>query len=141
MKKHCFTRIACFVVMLGLLTSTASAASSVQPRYVKISILSSELLGISLAGRATCCGSVSLWDSSCKATLYVELQQSDDGDSWTTIKSWSDSGYGDVIIEEYWYVDSGYQYRVLTTAIVYSGTGAYIETEMAESTVQTYSTP
>lgn len=139
MKKRSLLQIICLFLIFGLLLSTASAASQVQPRYQKINILTAELQSISLAGRATCCGTVTVLDESCNVELYVELQQSEDGvNGWTTIKTWSTNGHENLAIEEYWYVDSGYYYRSVTCAIVYNSQNAYIESDALDSAVRYY---
>lgn len=135
MKKRNLLRAISLILMLGMLFSTATA-SQAQPRYVKIHTLTSELLGINWLGKANCCGSVTVLDSSCMVELYVELQQSDDGvNGWTTIKSWSTTGSGELAIEENHYVSSGYYYRVVTCAMVFTASGAYIEAEALESAI------
>lgn len=139
MKKRSLLRIVCLFLIFGLLLSTASAASQVQPRYQKIHTITSELLSISLAGRATCCGTADSLDTTCTLDLYLELQQSADGvDDWTTIKTWHTSGNSTVVIEDFWYVDSGYYYRAVTSVIVYSSANAYIESDATESAVFYY---
>lgn len=138
MKKR-MLRTICLFLIFGLLLSTASAASQVQPRYQKIHTITAELLSISLAGRATCYGLANSLDTSCRLDLYVDLQQSEDGvNGWTTIKTWTTSGYGDVVIEDFWYVDSGYYYRAVTSVIVYNSQGAYIESDATDSAVFYY---
>ena len=140
MKKHHLVRLACLILSIFFLLPTAAATNGIQPRYQEISALTSELHGISLAGRATCCGTVSLWlNSNCTVDLIVELQQSEDGvNNWSTIKSWSNSGDQFVAVEEYWYVDSGYYYRAATCAIVYDTDGNYIESDALSSAVFYY---
>ena len=136
MKKRSLIRAISLFLMLGMLFSTASAASQVQPRYAKIHTLSSELLSINWLGKATCCGFVNLLDETCIIDVYVDLQRSEDGfDDWTTIKTWSATGNGNVIIEKSYYVASGYYYRVGTTAIIYDAQGNYIESDIASSAV------
>lgn len=135
MKKNLF-RIICLFLLLGLLLSSASAASQVQPRYAKIHTLTSELFGISWLGKTTCCGTVDSLDSSCQLDLYVELQRSEDGvNGWSTIQTWNATGYEYVVIEENHYVTSGYYYRVVTSVVVYDSEGYFIESDAASSAV------
>lgn len=136
--KKTFIRFGALMLVFVLLLSSASAASQVQPRYAKLNTVSSELISISLAGRATCSGYATIWDSNCNLTLYVELQQSSDGVTWSAVKSWNTTGNRSAAIEGYWYVSSGYQYQVVTTAMVYDSTGAYIEMGMAQSAIIEY---
>ena len=138
MKKLRATRIASFMLVLALLLSPASAANEIQPRYQKISIMSAELFGVSWLGKVTCVGSVSLWDTSCTARLTVDLQRSTDCSSWETIKTGSASGDYDLIIEEDWYVTSGYYYQVVAGVTVFNSSGAYVEMDAAESAIIQY---
>ncbi len=136
MKKRNLIRIVSFLLMIGLLLSSASAASQVQPRYQKINILTSELLSINWLGKATCGGTVTVLDETCNVELYVELQRSEDGvNSWETIKTWNTTGTEELAIEGYYYVRSGYYYRAVTCAIIYNSEGAYIESDTARSAV------
>ena len=75
MKKRNFVRAISLFLMLGMLLSTASAASQVQPRYAKIHTLTSELLSINWLGKATCCGTADSKDGTCRLDLFVELQR------------------------------------------------------------------
>lgn len=58
--------------------------------------------------------------------LKIELQRYKDG-YWTSIKSWSGSGTGEVTMDKSWYVTSGYYYRTAATATVYTSSGSYVE--------------
>lgn len=136
MKKRSLVLVISLFLLLGMLFSTASAASQVQPRYAKIHTITSELLSINWLGKATFCGSADSLDSTCRLELYVELQRSADGfDGWTTIKTWSTTGYEDVVIEESHYVASGYYYRIGTIVIVYDSNGNFIESDAISSAV------
>ena len=139
MTKRRATRIISFVLVFLLLLSSVSAANEVQPRYEKMDGLAANLIGVSWLGKVTCVGLVTLWDTTCTASLTVELQRSPNGtSSWDTIKSWNQSGDYDIIIEEDWYVTSGYYYRVAAVAIIYDANGAYVEMDIATSGVVQY---
>ena len=127
-----------FVLAFILLLLVTSVGSAVQPRYIKIVNLSATLESISLAGRATCSSLVSILDATCSVTITAELQQSGDGTSWDTIKTWSSSGNRTAETAGYWYVDKGYGYRVLATATVYNSSGNIVETASATSLVREY---
>lgn len=139
MKKRSAIRVISVLLLIGMLFSFASVASAtdqVQPRYQKIVILTSELLDINWLGKATFCGTVSLLDETCLIDLFVDLQRSEDGvDGWTTIKTWSATGYEDVVIEKSYYVASGYYYRIGTTAIIYDAQGNFVESDGIASAV------
>lgn len=90
----------------------------VAPQYEYISIIGSSL-SISGNGYATCGGDILLvhdYDS----VITITLQRSSDGNSWSNVRSWSESfsGSGFHVLEEGQYVVSGYIYRVVTTAII-----------------------
>lgn len=139
MKKRSLIRVISLLLVFGMLLSTASAASQAQSRYAKIHILSSELLDINWLGKATCAGYVSLLDETCIIDLFVELQRSEDGVNWwTTIKTWSATGYEDVIIEKTHYVASGYYYRVVTSAVIYDANESFIESNAVSSAILYY---
>ena len=132
MKKtsKCFTRILTVVLALCMLTftfSTVSAATpTVQPRYQRICYFSTSLT-ISSSGRATCYGSVTPWDTTDIVDLTAELQRAPQGGTWTTIKTWTNSGSVSVSVDKDWYVASGYYYRVRVTADIYTADGTFVE--------------
>lgn len=138
MKRIYVQRALGLAIAFLVLVSSALAANAAQPRYVKIQSLSADLQSISLAGRATCNSSVIVYDAACSVTITAELQQSGDGASWDTIKTWSSSGNRTVEIDGYWYVDQGYEYRVLATATVYDSSGNIVETASTTSSVREY---
>lgn len=136
MKKRNLVRIISLFLLLGMLLSTASAANQVQPRYAKIHTITSELLSINWLGKATICGSADSLDPSCRLELYVDLQRSEDGfDGWSIVKTWSTTGYEDVVIDTTHYVASGYYYRIITSVIVYDANGNFIESDLIPSAV------
>ena len=138
MKSSIMKKMIGLIAVLLVLTTTIFVANAVQPRYVKIQSLSADLQSISLAGRATCNSSVIVPDAACSVTIIAELQQSSDGNTWDTIKTWSDSGCYAAETDGYWYVDKGYEYRVLATATVYNSSGDIVETASTTSLVREY---
>ncbi|RAV02654.1 hypothetical protein [Paenibacillus sp. YN15] len=102
----------------------------VVPYYDYISFVGATI-SIDSGGRSTSTGYVFYTDNY-DSMLTVELQRSD-GTGWSTVKSWSDSfsGSGYKLIEEDYYVFSGYTYRVVTTAAIKSGN---VILEIASST-------
>lgn len=136
MKKRSLVLVISLFLLLGMLLSTVSAASQVQPRYTKIHTITSELLSINWLGKATFCGTADSLDPSCLLELCVELQRSEDGfDGWDTIETWSTTGYEDVIIDTTHYVGSGYYYRIVTVVIAYDSNGYFIESNAIPSAV------
>ncbi len=127
MKKN----ILSLIVLFGVLMSVFMTAHAIEPRYVAITSLSSTL-NISSAGAAECTGNVEMWDGY-TADLKVELKR--DG---TTIKTWTDSGSGEVSAGGTYYVTSGHDYIVVTTATVYNRSGRWIESPTCDSDKQHY---
>lgn len=94
-------------------------ANMIQPRWTYISYVATGL-DISLAGKATCTTSVSLYSSSnCTCEIEMILQQND-GSGWDDLKSWTVSGGVDTDIEKSWYIESGYEYQVESHIYVYT---------------------
>lgn len=107
----------------------------IEPRYIGTNDVYSSLT-ISSSGRATCLGSVST-DSGYTANVKMSLQQKN-GTTWSTIKTWSDSG-ADVLLSGNYYVASGYDYRVKVSADVsIISTGSIIERPVAYSATVHY---
>ena len=96
---------------------TAQAAQSA-PRYIGISELYSSLT-ISSAGRASCEGSAEV-RSGYTVNLTVELKR--DG---VSIHEWTASGSGTVTAGGTYYVMSGHDYVVTTTAVSYTHLDVY----------------
>jgi len=121
-------KISCVVLIaLTILASSVQVLAansefhgSITPQYTHISHISSRL-SISAWGEADCIGSAALYSSSNTVSLTMELQKQD-GNSWTTIKSWTSSAPGlpGVYMEQYHWVSRG-TYRLRCTARAYSG--------------------
>ena len=140
MKKHALTLFLCLLVLVSPLIPTASAAmydEGIQLHYSRI--LGIDVgLDISSSGRADCYGQVALDSISDTADLTMELQRSNGGNSWRTIKTWSTSGSDTVTLDKDWYVTSGYTYRVHVTVNVYTSSGNLAETESENSLTVNY---
>lgn len=133
MKKKTIHSIIPMLLLVGLLMSglvTAHAAQAVL-RYTGISELTATL-SMSSAGGAKCKGSAEV-RSGYTVDLTVELKQ--DG---YTIKTWTNSGTGTVSASGTYYVMSGHEYVVTTTAEVKDSNGRIIETPSKDSLVSSY---
>ena len=130
MKTH--TRFAIsLLVAVSILTANLVTVHAIELRYAGVIHLNSSLT-ISARGAATCSGSVSLM-SGYTADITVELKR--DG---TTIKTWTDSGSRTVSADGTYYVTSGHDYVVTTTATVYDSNGKIVETPSKDSTKVSY---
>ena len=140
MKKHALTLFLCLLVLVSPLIPNAAAAmwdEGIQPHYTRI--LGIDVgLDISSSGRADCYSQVVLDNTSDTADLTMELQRSNGGNSWRTIKTWSTSGSDTVTLDKDWYVTSGYTYRVHITVDVYTSSGSFAETESEDSMTFTH---
>lgn len=130
MKKHTRTAMA-LLLLVGALMANFATAQAVELRYAGVSRISSTL-NISSSGAASCSGQAII-RSGYTADLTVELQQ--DG---TTIKTWTDSGSGTLSAGGTYYVTSGHDYIVVTTATVYDSNGNYVESPSGNSPTKSY---
>ena len=130
--------VLCLMLMLSLMSpfvladGAEESAPAVQPRYSYITSIAVSI-DLSPTWKTTDVGQVILSDSTCSAVLIMELQQLDG--YWKEIKQWSDSGSRTVILDETWYVLSGYQYRAVVTAYVYNADNELVETASVISQV------
>lgn len=135
-----FVIMVVFSVVPAFAVDSASVSNkgSISPMFVGISTMSASI-DIDYLGCATCAGSVSLSNNSYSVNFTVALQRYN-GSGWTTIKTWSDTGYGydGTIIEGYYYVPSSGTYRTASTAKVYNSSGSLIETQTIYSGTKTY---
>lgn len=61
------------------------------------------------------------------ATVKVQLQKQVSG-KWSTIKSWFDYSSTDIaLVESYYYVPSGYNYKLVIQSYVYGADGGLLE--------------
>lgn len=117
--------------------STRNQEIIITPYYSYITSVGASI-SIGKNGYATCTGSVTIF-SGHDTSITITLQRSKDGKSWTNIKSWSKdfSGIGAHSLEDGYYVNSGYQYRVLNTTKVKNGS-TVLETATVYSAVVSY---
>ena len=116
------------LLLFGVLITNFAAvqAKAIEPRYTGVVQLRSSL-NISAGGAASCAGKAVLRDGY-TVDLVIELKQ--DG---TTIKTWTKSGSGTVSGGGTYYVASGHDYIVVTTATVYDKDGKVVETPSKDS--------
>ncbi len=133
MKKNIRTRIAMIFLLSAIFLTnfTIVQAAGVEPRYTGIFQLRSTL-NISTSGAASCTGKVSLRNGY-TADVTVELKQ--DG---RTIKTWTKSGDEVVSTGGTYYVASGHDYVVTTTASVYDEDGTLVESPSLDSVERHY---
>ncbi|BAE83942.1 hypothetical protein DesLBE_5320 [Desulfitobacterium sp. LBE] len=111
--------------------------SVVSPLYTYISSIIPSFK-IDSSGKSTSYGGASAYNN--KHTIYVNVElEKSSGSSWSTVKSWSISGPGGMLVgtENDYYVTWG-TYRVCVTAKVYDAFGKLLETQSAYSPVITY---
>lgn len=120
-KSICF--ILAFALILCILPSV-SASSSIQPRYTAI-LYFNHNLSIDSSGLATCSGKVEA-KANLPTKLIIKLQRYSNG-TWTTIKSWEDTGDFYVRLSKTYYVADGYSYRVYVEGYVYDVNGSLLE--------------
>lgn len=128
MKRRILSLVALVLLMTSMLVMPAAAAEetpTVTPRYVNIMYFNASC-GINSSGKASCYSFVETANTSYKIYLNIELQRYKDG-YWSSIKSWTGSGTGEVTMDKSWYVTSGYYYRTAATATVYTSGGSYVE--------------
>ncbi len=132
MKKTIPSTILLFLLLTALVGNLVVAyASDIMPLYTGVASLTSGLT-ISTTGKATCSGKVMLWDDY-TADVTVELKR--DG---TTIKTWTSSGTDVVSAGGTYYVTSGHEYVVTTTATVYDSNGKIVESPSKDSPSKNY---
>lgn len=128
------------ILLLGVVVPSAAFAQPIPdsdrveeavPRFTGITTLASSLT-ISKYGRADCGGTVSLRDG---YTVDVTVELKQDG---TVIKTWTESGSGVVGAGGSYYVTSGHDYVVTTTAEVYNSSGKLVEAPSEDSLEKSY---
>lgn len=143
--KKTIVRILCFALVLCTVMGTVVYAENavlqtsnmVQPRWTYIAEIITGL-DISLAGKATCTTSVSLYMSSnCTCRIEMILQQND-GSGWADIKSWTVSGGVDTYVSKSWYLESGYEYQVESHIYVYDANNLLTEYAVTHSPVDSF---
>lgn len=85
------------------------------PRYTYTSMV---IASISLDGQlATCSAGVEVYNDR-NFSYVMSIQQSANGYSWKTLKSWSGTGTGIGAMGKQYYCTKGYHYRVVVTSTV-----------------------
>ena len=130
MKKHIRPTIL-MLLAVSMLMAGFTTAQAVEPRYTGITRINSTLT-ISAKGAARCTGEIMLRPGY-TADLTVELKQ--DG---TIIKTWTGTGSGTISAGGTYFVTSGHDYVVTTTATVYDSNGKIVETPSKDSTKVSY---
>ena len=122
--------------MLTAMATTARAMSplqsDIQPRYVGVSTASANLT-ISSSGKATVSSRV------CTSPGYtVNVVVSLERDSGASVKSWSNSGGGNVIVDDIYYVSHGHDYYVSASIDVFDRNGKLVDSFTTESSTVEY---
>lgn len=132
MKRKLISILALLLVTASLLALPAAAAesayseSTVSPRYVNIRAFTASI-DISSSGKAECYTYIKTANSSYSITVNMVLQRYVN-DSWTTVKSWTSSGTGSLIMDKSYYITGDYYYRTGAAATIRDENGAFIET-------------
>lgn len=129
-KKRTRTLIAVLVLSLVVGMVPAAAAqtndeSEIQPCYIDLFAVAANI-NISTAGKATCEGYATTYNSTDEIRMTLYLQRLEDG-KWVTIKYWNGKGHDTLMMEAYRYVVPGYYYHTLTMVSIYDSAGKYIE--------------
>ena len=119
------------ILLLGALIVNLAPAQAVEPRFAVVTDLVASL-SVSSSGKASCSGAVYV-DEGYTVDLKMELKQ--DG---TTIKTWTNSGSGMVRVSGNYYVTSGHNYMVVTTATAYTSSGQWVESQVKNSDEKHY---
>ena len=125
------------LLCLTMIVPTAAASGNeedISPQYMVV-ITFGTSFDIDNNGRSTCTGKGTV-ETNYTIDITMELQQKK-GNSWETIKTWTDSGRR-VNLEENWYVDSGYYYRIKLSGEATNSSGKVIESPETYSGVQYY---
>lgn len=136
MKKTIAKRFAALMLTLCMAGACLPTAAATETSYDDPSTITPRMIGIqdgivsidvASSGRATCTGYVRI-KSGYTADLSLYLQRSKKGDAWESIKEWTTSGSGDMLLDKIYYVSNGYMYRCATIVDVYDSNGNCVET-------------
>lgn len=131
------TALAVLCVMSTCLSAYAAEATpQIQPRYVGLSSAQA-YLSISSDGCAHCTATVRI-RSGYNASVTMELQRSRVGSNWSAVTSWSASGSGTISLDEYYYVASGYTYRVVVHVTASDSRENFVESVSKNSETKDY---
>lgn len=138
MKTKKRTRMLIAVLVLSLVVGMVPAAaaqtndeSEIQPYYIDLFQITANI-NISNAGKATCTGYATTYNSTDEIRMTLYLQRLEDG-KWVTVKSWSSTGHDYLAMEAYRYIVPGYYYHTLTMVSIYDSAGKYIESASCAS--------
>ena len=128
--------------LLGAVPVNATEIDTNEPEpvieeYKNISLITASL-SIGSSGLAVCSGYAQTYSTTDKINLTVTLQRQNSSGSWSPVTSWHSTGYGSATIIGRYYVTSGYNYRSVTRASVYTSSGTYVETVLKYSAVVYY---
>lgn len=131
-----FKRLVTIMLMLSVAVSLMALPAAaidysdmISLQYIGLEDVTAEL-DISSNGYASCEGSASVKDNY-TVTVVMELQQKNG--TWRTIRTWTEKGGTDVIVDESYRVSSKYSYRVAATAKVYNSSGSLVESKTSYS--------
>ena len=131
--------IAVLLLMCLLVSVSYAQAFVISPMYVGIDVFQVSL-SINGSGIAGCSAYLTTSISSCTPTLAVTLKKSTNGQTWTSVKSWSATGtylLGASAVETI-AVASGYQYKLFATGRIINSEGVVIETAYKNSAAVAY---
>lgn len=104
------------VVLILTMSTLAYAGTAPQPRYTLIANASSTL-SINGSGLASCTGSVT-GQTGVDSVKIVGYLQKDNGSSWVTVKSWTQTWTGrtGTMYKTYYVTNGSYRFRAYCTA-------------------------
>lgn len=114
----CLTTLVCPIAV-----NAETPENTVTPRYIAMASTGVDLQ-LGLFGKLTCIGKTGV-QYGYTAEVIVELQQSG---NWHTIQTWTDRGSTAALVEQTYYVESGYTYRLKVTHTSYDSNGRVVET-------------
>ncbi|MEA5038772.1 MAG: hypothetical protein VB086_02925 [Clostridiaceae bacterium] len=115
--------------------SAELSSAQITPMFTYIALLGVGL-NINSNGLAACGGTAIIYNTLYTCSMTMKLQRYTS--SWTTIQTWTFSGDDTLDVTEYYYVTSGYDYRVVITVKVYNQNGTLLETQTATSATRSY---
>jgi len=141
MKRRMKTRVSIALLLAMLCTQLSAFAAAPEdteatPWYIGMSSLY-VTVDVTSYGRADCFGEAVIRDGY-KCDLELYLLQSDDGENFSTIKTWTTSGTGTVNLDKMWYVDEGYYYQTCVYVTVYTANGTFVEGKELSSGIDYY---
>lgn len=135
--KRRFSLVLAVILLISLAVPVMASEndSSISPRFTYISQVATSVT-INNIGVATCTANgYATGVSSVK--VICRLQQYKNG-TWTTIRTWNDTGANMASLAKSVAVYSGYTYRTYTSFYAYNAAGSLLESASCYSTQQTY---